>query len=444
MEQVDASRDFLAHPVRISPLLAHGSAARLNRCPSLTKPGAWSCRLAECLLLLLVALLQPIVTAAAAAPTDDPSRRVDIEFFTRARCPHCDDATRFLGGLAKERPELRIVISDVEKESGARERLNDFSSKLAVGAPGVPAFYVRGELIVGFAGPATTGARIKALLDQAAHLPPGQPPSAAGLCALDDNLTCVPGAELSPTSEALEIPFVGMRLTVEDLGLPLSAVVIGILDGLNPCSMWVLVLMISMLATLKDRKRMLLVAGTFVAVEGLAYFAFMAAWLNLFLFIGISRISEIILGAIAGVAGIVNIKDYWAYGCGVSLSIPSAAKPGLYARMRRILQAEDALGAVLGAVVLAVLVQLVELLCTSGFPALYTRILTLQRLDPASYYGYLLLYNLFYMLDDVIVLGVGVITLSQRRLQEREGKWLKLLSGLVMLGLGAYLIAAPR
>jgi hypothetical protein len=235
-----------------------------------------------------------------------------------------------------------------------------------------------------------------------------------------------------------------MRLTVEDLGLPLSTVVIGILDGFNPCSMWVLILMISMLATLKDRKRMLLVAGTFVAVEGLAYFAFMAAWLNLFLFIGISRISEIILGAIAGLAGIVNIKDYWAYGRGVSLSIPAAAKPGLYARMRRILQAEDALGAVLGAVVLAILVQMVELLCTSGFPALYTRILTLQRLDPASYYAYLLLYNLFYMLDDVIVLGVGAITLSQRRLQEREGKWLKLLSGLVMLGLGAYLIAAPR
>lgn len=443
MEQDDASRDFLTHPVRISPRLAHGSAARLNPCPSLTKPGAWPCRLAACLLVLLVALLQPIVTAAADAPTDDPSRPVDIEFFTRARCPHCEDATRFLDGLANERPKLRIVISDVEKESGPRERLNDFASKLAVGAPGVPAFYVRGELIVGFAGPATTGARIKALLDQA-QLPLGQPPSAAGLCPLDDVLTCVPGPELSPTSDAFEIPFVGMRLTVEDLGLPLSTVVIGILDGFNPCSMWVLILMISMLATLKDRKRMLLVAGTFVAVEGLAYFAFMAAWLNLFLFIGISRISEIILGAIAGLAGIVNIKDYWAYGRGVSLSIPAAAKPSLYARMRRILQAEDALGAVLGAVVLAILVQMVELLCTSGFPALYTRILTLQRLDPASYYAYLLLYNLFYMLDDAIVLGMGAITLSQRRLQEREGKWLKLLSGLVMLGLGAYLIAAPR
>jgi hypothetical protein len=107
--------------------------------------------------------------------------------------------------------------------------------------------------------------------------------------------------------------------------------------------------------------------------------------------------------------------------------------------MRRILLAENLAGAMLGAVVLAVLVQIVELLCTSGFPALYTRILTLRQMQGLDYYGYLLLYNLAYMLDDLIVLGIGVVTLSQRRLQEKEGRRLKLLSGLVMLGLGMYL-----
>lgn len=87
------------------------------------------------------------------------------------------------------------------------------------------------------------------------------------------------------------------------------------------------------------------------------------------------------------------------------------------------------------------LVQLVELLCTSGFPALYTRILTLRQLDRASYYAYLLLYNLMYMLDDIVVLAIGVATLNQHRLQENEGRLLKLLAGLVMLGLGSYLLA---
>lgn len=68
----------------------------------------------------------------------------------------------------------------------------------------------------------------------------------------------------------------------------------------------------------------------------------------------------------------------------------------------------------------------------------------MRQLEGWAYYGYLLIYNVAYMLDDVIVLAIGVITLSQRRLQEKEGRWLKLVSGVVMLGLGVYLIALPR
>ena len=183
---------------------------------------------------------------------------------------------------------------------------------------------------------------------------------------------------------------------------------------------------------------MFAIAGAFIAVEGLAYFIFMAAWLNLFLLIGLSRISEIIIAAIALLAGMINLKEFWFYGRGVSLSIPDAAKPDIYAGMRCILHAQNLTGALIGTVVLAILVQIVEFMCTSGFPALYTRILTLKQLDSISYYGYLLLYNVAYMFDDVIILAIGVITLSQRRLQEKEGRQLKLISGLVMASLGVY------
>jgi hypothetical protein len=91
-------------------------------------------------------------------------------------------------------------------------------------------------------------------------------------------------------------------------------------------------------------------------------------------------------------------------------------------------------------VLLGVLVQIIELLCTSGFPALFTRILTLRHLDNMSYYAYLLLYDVAYMADDMVILAIGVITLSQHRLQEKEGRWLKLISGLVMVVLGIYLL----
>jgi len=367
----------------------------------------------------------------------------DIEVFTRAGCVHCEEANRFLDQLARERPHLAIVRRDVREDPAARERLRALAAARGVQAPGVPAFYVRGELIVGYAGARTTGQAIRSLLDSG-RSPPGASEAPADACSMEETEACgpqPPAARVAPGS--VEVPVLGIRLSVQDVGLPLFTFLLGLLDGFNPCSMWVLIFMISMLASLGSRRKMLLIAGVFVAVEGIAYFAFMAAWLNLFLLIGISRASEIVLGIVAGAAGGINVKDFFAFGRGVSLSIPQAAKPGIYARMRGILRAENLTAALIATVFLAVLVQIVEFLCTSGFPALYTRILTMRRLPGWEYYGYLLLYNVAYMLDDVIVLGIGVVTLSGRRLQEKEGRWLKLASGVVMIGLGLYLLSAP-
>ena len=389
--------------------------------------------------------LQPAAAAVAGAQEAGTPQPADIEFFMRHGCPHCAEAEHFLDALTKERPGLRIETRDVVGDPAARQRLQVLSSTLPAGSLGVPAFYVRDQFIVGFAGPGTTGARIRALLDRTPVTESSPWMVDAPSCSPEEVLPCdtAEAAEPGADAETIEIPLLHRRVAARDIGLPLFAAVIGLLDGFNPCSTWVLILMLSMLATLGNRRRMLLIAGTFVVVEGLAYFAFMAAWLNLFLFIGLSRTSEIVLGVIAGVAGIINVKDFWAFGQGVSLSIPATAKPTLYTRMRRILQAKQTIGAVAGAALLALLVQVIELLCTSGFPALYTRILTMRNLDSWSYYGYLLLYNVFYILNHIIILAIGVVTLSQRRLQEKEGRWLKMVSGLVMLGLAAYLIVKP-
>jgi hypothetical protein len=185
---------------------------------------------------------------------------------------------------------------------------------------------------------------------------------------------------------------------------------------------------------------MLAIAGTFVLIQGIAYFIFLAAWLNLFLLIGLARWSQLLIAAIAIIAGLINLKDFFAFKWGLSLSIPEHQKPKIYQRMRGILMAKSLTAAIVATIVLAVLVQIVELLCTSGFPALFTRILTMHELDTATYYGYLLLYMAAYMIDDMIVLGIGVTLLSRHRLQEREGRVLKFLSGLAMVGLGIYLI----
>lgn len=132
--------------------------------------------------------------------------------------------------------------------------------------------------------------------------------------------------------------------------------------------MWVLLFLLSMLVNLQDRKKMFLIGGSFVLVSGLVYFAFMAAWLNLFFVIGMSRLAQILLGSIAALIGILNIKDFLAFGSGPSVGIPGAAKRGIYRQVRRVIQAENLVGALAAVVVLAILVDTVEVLARRVFP----------------------------------------------------------------------------
>ena len=384
--------------------------------------------------LLLALLALGLALLAGAARAADPNR---IELFVREGCPHCAQAEEFLGRLGRERPELTVVVRDVQHDPDALTRLQELVRATGAGVARVPAVYAGGQLILGYSTDAGTDRLVLSAL--AGSRVAGGEISDASSCEAEDSLSCGPGG--AKADEAFQVTAFGRTITLDDIGLPLFSITLGLLDGFNPCSMWVLLLMISLLAPLNARRRMLAIAGTFVLVQGIAYFAMMAAWLNLFLFIGLSRISQVIIGVIAIVAGLINLKDFVAFGRGITLSIPEAAKPKIYHRMRGILHAPTYTAAIVGTIVLALLVQVVEFMCTSGFPALFTRILTLKELDTAAYYGYLLLYNVAYMLDDMIVLGIGVTLLSRHRLQEKEGRVLKLIAGVVMVGLGVYLLA---
>jgi glutaredoxin len=250
-----------------------------------------------------------------------------------------------------------------------------------------------------------------------------------------------PAGEAPPDTIALR----GLgSISVSRLGLPLFTVLVGLVDGFNPCAMWVLIFLLSVLVGLNDRLKMALIAGVFVLVSGLAYFAFMAAWLTIFQLIGLVRWAQVLLGLLALTMGAIHIKDCFAFKKGVTLSIPEGAKPGLYDRIRRVVSAPSLGAALAGAIVLAVLVNIIELLCTAGLPALYTQILTYRQYPAWKNYAYLGLYNLAYMADDSLMVAVAVSSLSRRRLQEREGRWLKLLSGLVVVGLGLLLLFKPE
>src|SRR5690606_29783672 len=163
-----------------------------------------------------------------------------------------------------------------------------------------------------------------------------------------------------------------------------------------------------------------------------------------FLWVGLLRPVQVALGLTAIVVGAIHIKDFFAFKQGISLSIPDSAKPGIYARVRRIVTAENLLGAIIGAGVLAVMVNIVELLCTAGLPALYTQILAMQELPIWQNYGYLALYNLAYMFDDGMMVALVVITLGRKKMQEKHGRILKLISGLAILLLGVVMLVKPE
>ena len=207
--------------------------------------------------------------------------------------------------------------------------------------------------------------------------------------------------------------------------------------------MWVLLFLLSLLVRLRDRRRMALIAGTFVLVSGAVYFAFMAAWLNLFLAVGLTPLVRGALALLALVIGAINVKDFFAFGRGLSLSIPASAKPGLYARMRRVVQAPSLTLSLLSVTALALLVNLVELLCTAGLPALYTSVLAQHALGATAHYGYLALYIAGYIADDALMVGTAVLALGSGKLTERGGRVLKLVSGVVMLALGLVMLFRP-
>ncbi len=249
-------------------------------------------------------------------------------------------------------------------------------------------------------------------------------------------------------NKTLIIPVLG-KVRVDKISLPLLTVVIAGLDGFNPCAMWVLSFLLTLLIYSRSRKKMLIIGLTFVITSGVIYFLFMTAWLNLFLLIGYVNLLRILIGFVALFMGVVNVKDAFWFKKGISLTIPDSVKPKLFKRMRTVIkEAKESEGmpltAIIGTIILAVTANLIELACTAGFPAIYTRILTLKQLPIIQYYLYLVLYNMIYVIPLLIIVIVFALTLGAHKFGEKQGRVLKFIGGVLMLVLGFLLIYKPE
>jgi hypothetical protein len=385
-------------------------------------------------LLVVFALAALWMMPVAAQPDEiwmkrkpDGQPQMQLYFFWSATCPHCLEARPFVEAIPAARPWVTLHSLELTHHSEHARQYEKMAAQLGRDAAYVPALLFCGEMQVGWDNAETTGVEVLRRLD-VCH---------AG--ALAGNVSPM----FNLAAEKLSVPILG-EINPENFSLSLLTVAIAGMDAFNPCAFFVLLFLLSLLVHQKSRKRMLVIGGIFVLFSGLMYFAFMAAWLNLFQLLGNLVWVTLAAGVLAVFVGAVNIKDFFAFEKGITLSIPESRKPDIYRRARAIISADNLPALVAATVFLAIAANFYELLCTAGFPMVYTRLLTLSGLSPTGRYLYLALYNLIYVLPLALIVLAFVRSMGARKLTEREGRLLKLLSGTMMLELGALLLFAPE
>ena len=422
-------------------------------------------------------LPSPIVVDGTPVPWQDVaadgSAQIHLYFGWTSTCPHCAKARPFIAQLASEWPWLRVHSFQIDGDSNAANVAFVVGLADAVGEPfrAVPAFFYDGRMETGFDEATTTGVELRAAL-LAYHgrvvrdLTPV--PSATGASSAAGGTPATgaspvispiaspaasPGAtagaspavspEATPRVQPIAVPFLG-TVDVASLSLPAVTVVLAGLDAVNPCALSVLLFLLSLLVGSRSRARMLTIGGAFVLVSGLAYFLFMAAWLNVFLLTGGLRIVTIVAGAAALVAATINIKDFVWFRRGVSLVIPESAKPRIFGRMIDLTERTQFSALLGGTILVAIAANAYEALCTGGFPVVFTRILTLHQLSTGEYYWWLAAYSLVYVAPLFVIVAAFTWTLGHHTVTITEARRLKLLSGLLMFGLGLMLLFAPE
>lgn len=384
-------------------------------------------------LIAAVCILLAFAFAGSSAAAENSNHlhsqsTVKIYFFWGNGCPHCAHEKEFLEEIKKRYPQITVESYEVWQNPANARFFSQMTKSVGIKSTGVPVTFIDRKVFVGYSE------KERAEMEKAI------------LNCLEQQ--CIDPADrlMHPVQQeiekTIELPFLG---TIEQskVSLPMITVILGGLDSFNPCAFFVLFFLLSLLVHARSRVRMMIIGGTFVFISGVIYFLFMAAWLNLFMLAGNLSAITLAAGFVGLIVAALNIKDFFFFKKGISLSIPERAKPKLFERMRDLLKSTSLVSMLAGTIVLALAANTYELLCTAGFPMVFTRILTLQNLSPATYYLYLALYNIIYIIPLSIIVALFTVTLGARKLTEWQGRKLKLISGLMMLLLGAMLVIKP-
>ena len=348
----------------------------------------------------------------------------EVHFFYLTGCSHCDEQNPFNEELASKYPSINFIYHDAAKPEESALLSKMLASVGIEGKPKFPVTIFGGVIFDGWESEETTGEQIEKALQQ---------------CLTGD---CPETRREGPEDEAT-LPIIG-KIRLSDYSLSSLAVILGLVDGFNPCAMWVLVYLISLIMTLKDKRKIWLLVGSFVFASGVLNFLFMTAWLNAFLFIGYFRPVTIAIGLVALGAGILNVREFIkTKGALVCELGDEESRKKTMARIEKVIFSPLTLATIAGIVALAFVVNSIEFLCSSALPAIFTHILSLRNLATFQYYAYILLYDCFFMLDDFIIFGLAAFAVTSN-VGERYVKYCKPAGGTISLVLGVLLLFAPN
>lgn len=374
---------------------------------------------------------------AAQAPADVP-----VYFFYGDGCPHCADEKPFLEKLARNNPRITLYSYETWYVPENSVLFKQMAAVLNFEPRYVPTTFVGDRYWEGFSE--AIGAEIEAQIDLCLDevcpdlgvgIIPGR--EAQTTEVIDDS-----GAGM-PASSVIDIPLIG-PVNLESQSLFVSTALIAFVDGFNPCSLWVLSILLSLTLNTGSRKKVFIIGAVFITVTAAVYMLFIAGLFTVLTFVRFLGWIEVLIALLALFFALINIKDYFWYKEGLSFTIADDKKSGIYKGIRKIMQAGDSLwGLVSATFVMALGVSLVEFSCTAGFPVLWTNLLTAQQVSTLTFVLLLLLYMVIYQIDEAAIFLTAVFTLKASRLEEKHGRVLKLIGGMLMLTLAGVMLINP-
>ena len=365
-------------------------------------------------------------------------KELNIYLFHGDGCPHCRDEIAFFDEYLKDKDNIHLYKYEVWYDKDNQEKIEEVAKITGKEADGIPYVVIGDYVITGY----SDGIR-KKIEKRIEHCLENSCPDKTGVYlgeALENN-----DVEDDYQDETYNVPILG-EIAARDVSIPILAIVIGLVDGFNPCAMWILIFLITMLFGMKDKKKMWTLGLTFILTSGLVYFLFMASWLNLATFINKVTLVRSLIGIFAIIFGIVNIYNYFKSrkkdaGCEVT---DDKKRKKIISYIKKIVSEKKFILALLGIMILAFLVNLIELLCSLGLPVIFTEVLSLNNLSTTEYILYMLLYILFFLIDDIIIFVIAMKTLEIKAISNKYTKYSHLIGGIIMLILGILMILKPE